>query len=127
MAFYLVSARPVADRLEELETKLNQHAFLELSPFGRSLTGSLESARRMPDGTAIWEEEDYCRPPLAQEREAVLDRYFEEISVEPVERGRGWERIEQMPPLFPALARSQITNWREAPAGRVSTRGGDRA
>jgi hypothetical protein len=106
MAFYLVSARPLADRLEELETKLNQHAFLELSPFGRSLTGSLEGARRMPDGTAIWEEEDYCRPPLAQEREAVLDRYFEEISVEPVERGQGWERIEELPPLFPALAHS---------------------
>src|SRR3954451_7874200 len=106
MAFYLVSARPLADRLEELETRLNQHAFLELRPFGRSLTGSLESARRMPDGTAIWEEEDYCRPPLAQERQAVLDQYFEQISVEPVERGRGWERIEQLPPLFPALVRS---------------------
>jgi hypothetical protein len=106
MPFYLVSARPVASRLEELETKLNQRAFLELRPFGRSLTDSLESARLMSDGTATWEEEDYCRPPLAQEREAVLDRYFEEISVESVERGRGWERIEQLPPLFPALVRS---------------------
>jgi hypothetical protein len=102
MAFYLVSARPVAGRLEELEQKLNERAFLELRPFGRSLTDSLESARRLPDGTAIWEEEDYCRPPLAQEREAVLDRYFEEISVEPVERGRGWKGIEELPPLFPA-------------------------
>jgi len=106
MAFYLVSARPLADRLEELETNLNQQAYRELRPFGRSLTDSLERARRMPDGTAIWEEEDYCRPPLAQEREAVLDRYFEEISVEPVERGRGWERIEELPPLFPALSHS---------------------
>jgi hypothetical protein len=106
MAFYLVSARPVAHRLEELETKLNQQAFLELRPFGRSLTTSLESARRLPDGSAVWEEEDYCRPPLAQEREAVLDRYFEQISVEPVDRGLGWQRIEQLPPLFPALARS---------------------
>jgi hypothetical protein len=106
MAYYLVSARPLGERLEELETKLNQRAFVELRPFGPSLTDSLESARRMPDGTAVWEEEDYCRPPLAQEREAVLDRYFEELSVEPVERGRGWERIEQLPPLFPALARS---------------------
>jgi hypothetical protein len=106
MAFYLVSARPAANRLEELETKLNQRAFLELRPFGRSLSASLEGARQLPDGTAVWEEEDYCRPPLAQEREAVLDRYFEEISVEPVERGRGWQRIEELPPLFPALARS---------------------
>jgi hypothetical protein len=36
----------------------------------------------------------------------VLDRYFDAISVEPVERGEGWQRIEALPPLFPALARS---------------------
>jgi hypothetical protein len=106
MAHYLVSARPLAQRMEELETKLNEHAFVELRPFGRSLTASLEGARLSPNGTALWEEEDYCRPPLAQEREAVLDRYFEQISVEPVERGQGWLELEQLPPLFPALARS---------------------
>src|ERR671916_2699450 len=104
MAFYLVSARPLADRLVELETRLNQRAFLELRPFGRSLTDSLESARRMPDGTAVWEEEDYCRPPLAQEREAVLDQYFDDLAVEPVKRGSGWDRIAELPPLLPALA-----------------------
>jgi hypothetical protein len=106
MAYYLVSARPLTHRLEELETKLNERAFLELRPFGRSLTASLESARRLSDGTAVWEEEDYCRPPLAQEREAVLDHYFERISVEPVEQGRGWQQIDGLPPLFPALAQS---------------------
>jgi hypothetical protein len=106
MAYYLVSARPLADRIADLETKLNERAFLELRPFGRALTASLEAARRLPDGTVTWEEEDYCRPPLAQEREAVLNHYFEEISVEPVERGRGWQRIDELPPLFPALERS---------------------
>ena len=103
MAYYLVSARPLSDRMYDLETKLSERAFVKLEPFGRSLTASLEGARRLPDGTAVWEEEDYCRPPLAQEREAVLDRYFEELSVEQVERGRGWERISELPPLFPAL------------------------
>jgi hypothetical protein len=103
MAYYLVSARPLSDRMYDLETKLSEHAFLELQPFGRALTASLEGARRQPDGTAVWEEEDYCRPPLAQERAAVLDHYFEELSVERVERGSGWERIAQLPPLFPAL------------------------
>jgi hypothetical protein len=103
MAYYLVSARPLIDRIDDLEAKLNERAFLELEPFGRALTASLEAARQLPDGTAVWEEEDYCRPPLAEEREAVLDHYFEELSVEPVERGRGWERIAQLPPLFPTL------------------------
>src|SRR5918997_262598 len=103
MAYYLVTARPVADRLDDLEGKLTDRAFVDLKPFGRALTASLEGARRMPDGTAVWEEEDYCRPPLAQEREAVLDHYFKELSVESVEQGSGWDRIAKLPFLFPAL------------------------
>jgi hypothetical protein len=103
MAYYLVSARPLAHRMDDLEKNLADRAFVKLEPFGRALTASLEAARRLPDGTAVWEEEDYCRPPLAQERQAVLDHYFEELSMERVERGSGWERIAQLPPLFPAL------------------------
>jgi len=103
MAHYLVTARLLVDRLEDLEARLMEHAFLELNPFGRALTASLEAARRSPDGTVVWEEEDYCRPPLAQERAAVLDHYFEGLSVEPVDRGSGWQRIAELPPLFPAL------------------------
>jgi hypothetical protein len=104
MAHYLVSARPLPDRLQDLESKLSQQAFQELEPFGRALTASLESARLRPDGTVVWEEEDYCRPPLAQEREAVLDNYFVDLSVEPVVRGSGWQRIAELPALFPSLA-----------------------
>jgi hypothetical protein len=103
MAYYLVSGRPILDRMDDLETQLSERAFLHLQPFGRALTAALENARRLPDGTALWEEEDYCRPPLAQERAAVLDHYFEGLSVEPVERSGGWERIGELPPLFPAL------------------------
>ncbi|HET6795656.1 MAG TPA: hypothetical protein VFH40_00740 [Gemmatimonadales bacterium] len=106
MAYYLVSAKPIVPRMEDLESKLSERAFEGLQPFGRALTASLESARRRPDGTAVWEEEDYCRPPLAQERAAVLDRYFEQISVEAVERDGGWKRIADLPALFPALAGS---------------------
>lgn len=105
MAYYLVSARPRAYLLAELEARLAQHAFRALKPFGPALTASLEAARQQPDGSAVWEEEDYCRPPLAQERAAVLDHYFEELSVEPVAHGSGWRRIADLPPLFPALAK----------------------
>jgi hypothetical protein len=97
----------MAGRMEDLEAKLSDRAFVELEPFGRALTASLESARRSPDGTAMWEEEDYCRPPLAQEREAVLDHYFEDLTVERVERGTGWQRIAELPALFPALVRAE--------------------
>lgn len=99
MAHYLVRAIPKPDRLAELQQRLQASAFVGLRPFGKALTHSLNNARAEPDGTAIWEEEDYCSPPLAQERAAVLDQYFDEITVEPVNVGEGWARIADLPKL----------------------------
>jgi hypothetical protein len=104
MAHYLVWARPRRGKLDELEARLQQDAFVDLQPFGRALTRGLRGARREGEG-AVWEE-DYCSPPLAEERAAVLDSYFEGIAVEPVAEGEGWRRIEALPPLFPDLQRS---------------------
>jgi hypothetical protein len=100
MAYYLVRATPKRERFEELRERLAEKAFVDLRPFGQSLTMGLEGARWLEDGRAIWEEEDYCSPPLAMERAAVLDRYFEDIEVEHVREGEGWERIAQLPPIF---------------------------
>jgi hypothetical protein len=50
---------------------------------------------------AVWEEEDYCAPPLAQERAAVVDDYFHDLRVEKVKEGEGWGKIETLPRLFP--------------------------
>ena len=104
MAYYLVSAIPRADLVGDLETRLAGDEFVRLRPFGSALSSSLRNARRRADGVAVWEEEDYCSPPLAQEREAVLDRYFDQLHVERVERGEGWEAIADLPSLFPGLA-----------------------
>lgn len=103
MAHYLVTASPRENLLAELLARLERDEFAAMRPFGRALSRSLRRARRLPNGRAMWEEEDYCRPPLAQEREAVLDRYFDELSVEPVVEGSGWTLIETLPPLFPDL------------------------
>lgn len=103
MAHYLVTARPRQDRLADLEQKLHARAFAGLEPFGRSLTHGLENARLREDGDVVWEEEDYCTPPLREERVAALDDYFDHIRVEPVARGAGWRRIAELPRLFPAL------------------------
>ena len=99
MAYYIVRAKPKPDRLTELQQQLEQNAFIDLRPFGKALTHSLKNARVQPDGTAIWEEEDYCSPPLAQERAAVLDAYFEEIEVEQVNEAEGWKHIKALPKL----------------------------
>jgi hypothetical protein len=48
----------------------------------------------------VWEEEDYCVPPLAQERAAVLDEYFMNIEVQHVTRGEGWKKIEPLKPIW---------------------------
>ena len=57
-------------------------------------------ARLDPDGWAVWEEEDYCRPPLAMERTAVLDHYFTNLIVQRVEEGQGWQEIKDLPALW---------------------------
>ena len=63
------------------------------------MTRGLRGAR-IEGERAVWEE------PLAEERAAVLDAHFEDISVEPVASGEGWHRIEALPPLFPDLQRT---------------------
>jgi hypothetical protein len=104
MAFYLVSAVPKRGLMEELGMRLGRDEFMSLRPFGRALTHSLKNARIRRDGVAVWEEEDYCDPPLAQERCAVLDTYFHDLKVEPVSSGDGWKKIQALPRLFPEFA-----------------------
>ncbi len=103
MAYYLVEAAPKEERLLELSERLEKDEFLSMRPFGISVTFSLRGARRRPDGGVVWEEEDYCSPPLAQERAAVLDEYFQDLRVTAVQRNEGWAQIRDLPPLFPDL------------------------
>lgn len=101
MAHYIVRATPKVGKLDDLRDRLNREEFKDMDPFGRALTHSLENARfDQETEETVWEEEDYCRPPLAMEREAVLDEYFEELSVEQVNSGDGWERIDDLPSLW---------------------------
>ncbi len=100
MTYYLVKAKLQDDLLAELRARLDSGEVRQMRPFGTALQYSLDHARLDPQGWAVWEEEDYCRPPLAQERAAVLDTYFSDLSVEPVQKGDGWERIESLPLLW---------------------------
>jgi hypothetical protein len=100
MAYYLVRARADGERLSELRARLDSGEIRVMRPFGEALQYSLDHARLEPDGEAVWEEEDYCVPPLAQERAAVLNTYFRDLRVERVERGEGWAKIELLPRLW---------------------------
>lgn len=103
MAHYLVTAKPKPGLLEGLLRNLREGAYASMRPFGKGLTYSLRNARSREDGYATWEEEDYCSPPLAQERAAALDEFFDELTVAPVRAGAGWQQINQLRPLFPEL------------------------
>ena len=73
-----------------------------MRPFGETLHHGLENSRfDSVTGYAMWVEEDYCSPPLAMERDSVLDRYFEDITVERVQLQKdGWKSLDYMPMLW---------------------------
>ncbi len=106
MAYYLVRARPRRERLNELWQRLESHDIIVMQPFGRALDDGLRRARLDHDGMAVWEEEDYCSPPLAQERAAVLDDYFDDLTVERVARGEGWAAIDALPGMWTLIQRT---------------------
>ena len=100
MAYYLVKAKVVTNQLDELKERLDSDEIRVMRPFGQALDYSLKNARMDSEGWTVWEEEDYCHPPLAMERAAVLDTYFTELTVEKVEKGAGWKRIKHLTRLW---------------------------
>jgi len=103
MALYLVRAKPRKESLENLHKELRSGMISKMTPFGKAIQYSPENARidtESPD-YALWDEEDYCTPPLAMERKGVLDQYFSDITVESVESEEyGWNKIEDKPRLW---------------------------
>lgn len=96
MAYYLVKAKLLESKRSELAKRLEAGEVRQMKPFGKALDYSLKNARVAGDGFWIWEEEDYCSPPLAMERATLLDTYFTDLSVEKVEKDEGWQRIEHL-------------------------------
>lgn len=101
MSHYLVRAEPKKKVLDELKGRLSSGAIRKMRPFGPALQRSLVKARiNRERGEVLWEEEDYCSPPLRQEREAVLDHYFDLLEIKEVDEGEGWRLLEGLPMLW---------------------------
>jgi hypothetical protein len=97
MAIWLVKAKLRTEKLVELRKLLDSGKISQMRPFGFALDHGIRNAKiNREDKFAYWEEEDYCHPPLAQVRAAVLDEYFTELSVieDVKEQGRAWEKLE---------------------------------
>ena len=100
MAYYLVTAQPIQSKMASLRKWLDSGEIRAMRPFGQALQMGLDNARWESEGVAIWEEEDYCVPPLAQERAAVLDDFFTNIEVQYVSQGEGWKKIEPLKTIW---------------------------
>jgi len=96
MAYYLVTAKPIQSKMNDLRKWLDSGEIRAMRPFGKALQTGLDNARWQIHGVATWEEEDYCVPPLAQERAAVLDEYFTDLEVQHVNKSEGWKHIESL-------------------------------
>jgi hypothetical protein len=101
MTLYIVKAKPKND-LSGLRKELEAGKISKLRPFGQTHHHGLENARfDINNSYAMWVEEDYCSPPLALERESVLDRYFDDITVEPISSEEdGWKNLDDKPLLW---------------------------
>lgn len=101
MTLYIVRAKPKND-LSWLRKELELGKISKLRPFGETLHYGLENSRfDSVTGYAMWVEEDYCSQPLAMERESVLDRYFDDITVERVSSEQlGWKSIDDKASLW---------------------------
>ncbi len=102
MTYYFVTAAPIEDKLDALRQRLDSGEIQAMLPFGKSLHTSLINARRDDQGVAMWEEIDFCRPPLAMERSAVLDDHFTDLNIQEIASdGDGWAKIDDLPSLWP--------------------------
>ena len=101
MTLYIVRAKPKND-LSGLRKELELGKISNLRPFGETLHRGLQNARFDTNNSYVmWVEEDYCSPPLAMERESVLDRYFDDITVERVSsKEDGWKSLDEKPLLW---------------------------
>jgi hypothetical protein len=101
MTYYLVSAKIKQGVAAEIRERIVDGSFINMKPFGKTLTRAMFQIRQDPvSGKVYWEEECHCSPPLAMERTAVLDQYFTEINAEQSSEDEGWAQISDLPVLW---------------------------
>ena len=78
---YLVKARVKPGREAALQRAIADGSLGRGSIAGDEYLHNMQSARRRPDGAAVWVEVCFCHEPLAEER-AFWEEYFELVSVQ---------------------------------------------
>lgn len=88
---YAVSARLIAGRAAEFHERLTDGSIAAQRPDGSEIVAAMGRARIADDGVARWTETCFCSPPLKHERETVLDRYFTDMEIEPVDAPKAFD------------------------------------
>ena len=109
---YHVTARFRDDTALEFLSKLTDGTVAAQRPDGSEIVASMERAVVNADGQVEWSELCYCSPPLAHERETVLDLHFADIRTEPTE---AYERYEGQPFMEHLRALSERSQSSELP------------
>jgi hypothetical protein len=90
---YRVLARFRTRTAVDFYKKLNDGSIANQRPDGAEIMASMERAVVNQDGGIEWTERCYCDPPLAHERATVLDAYFEDFLIEPVDAHRNFAGV----------------------------------
>ena len=99
---YAVSARLNSRRTREFHGRLTDGSIAAQRPDGEEIVAAMGRARVAQDGTVHWTETCYCPTPLKHERETVLDRYFNDIRTEVIDKPHKFEGE----PLMARLAKA---------------------
>ena len=82
---YSVKARCIPAAMAELYRKLTDGTIQKQKPDGREIVDSMNRARISELRLVQWSEKCFCSPPLQHERQTVLDHYFTDMEIEPVD------------------------------------------
>ncbi len=88
---YKVNARFKEGSAAEFQRKLLDGTIADQKPDGQEIVDSMNRAVVKESGEIEWSELCYCNPPLAHERQTVLDNHFDDISTEAIESYQEYE------------------------------------
>ena len=88
---YEVTARFIEATASDFLRKLLDGTISNQKPAGRELVASMNRAVVTDTGEIKWSEVCHCSPPLAHERETVLDHHFTGINTDEIEGYQDYE------------------------------------
>lgn len=88
---YEIKAKFNQSKAKEFHQRLTDGTIQKQRPDGPEMVDSMNRATIDDKGFVNWTENCYCSPPLKHERATVLDQYFTDMKIEPIEDHKTFE------------------------------------